>query len=78
MKIRIRYSGLYRHGEWYRRDYLQGRICSVVAITSDGFEVEHPLIKKGGYYVSFGDAEIIDGINEETKLSHRMFHFKDI
>ena len=77
MKIQIRYNGLYR-GTWYTRDYLQGRTCSVIAITSTGFEVEHPLSKKGGYYVDFGDAEIIDGVSERTRLSYQMFHFKDV
>ena len=78
MNIRIRLNGLYDGHAWYMRRYLNGRACSVVAITSTGFEVRHPLSNSKGYYVNFGDAEIVDGINERTKLSNQMFHFKDV
>ncbi len=77
MKIRIRFNGLH-HGPWYTRDYLQCKTCSVVAITSTGFEVKHPLSKKDGYYVNFDDAEIIAGINKTTRLSKQKFHFRDV
>lgn len=78
MIIRIRLNGLYDGNAWYMRGYLNGRACTVVAITSTGFEVRHPISNKSGYYVSFGNAEIIEGINERSRLSDQMFHFSDV
>ncbi len=78
MIIRIRLNGLYHGGAWYMRQYLNGRTCSVVAITSTGFEVEHPISKKSGCYVRFSDAEIVAGYNDKTHTREQKFHFRNI